>query len=629
MNRRLPRWMCAVVVAAVGILVAERRAEANSQFLPFRCNGAPPTSQPYTWTIGVDKSRTDVPIYNDPAGYTSSSARYDNQQAQARWILTNQFVTAITVNFNTLLTEGCCDFLHLQLCSPQYDLSGNPGTASKTVTSVSVGHTFQGIPLKLYFTSDFSNVSTGVDIPSIGIACNGTTVFEEDQFSAGQGRIEGILQAYNDVVFTTFQVDASAGSNTHYTLAVWAPTPTTQDFDVYLACGRDPTSTNYDIVSDAGTGQGNGEFVHIDPAVHPCSSSWHVAVLSYGVGSAGGSGGQGIFHMLWSKHNAKTGHVQDLHYSVGIVSPTSAEITQAQQWLSLSAKRLFGATNGQVLLKYDLYNVPGARSNASGGTTDCHDPSWSCGGAQCQVCLTPKNGTNGKAWDEAVAQTDGPDDIMFGYGIWNNNNEHIVHEFGHAHLNINDFYMGINNNYPCVPAENVPTAFPDPTCSSDADCASFGGSCVKPTGFQAYCSLGYFFNACGHSVMANGHLAAAHYCTSYDHMYNPRFVDINADANILPTSVGSPTQYTAELVLPGFTMIGPPPNLPYPAFWNRDDTQSCPPTPGPSASASDFQRGIANGTFLFEPSGSSDPYLFETYNLTAFTTLVGPAPYHP
>ena len=578
MNRTTSALLAASAFAAAWLLPT--RAHADSHFAPIRCSTAGQL-QTYQWKVGVDAG-SDIPL--DPVAGTLGYRRYDNQQKHARYLLTNAFVTSLSLRFASFETETSYDTLTFGGTSLHPTMTGALGATTTTLPSL-MG-SFQAVPLIMNFQSDSSVTKRGFDLASLTATCSGTSNDTITTFSAGQGRVDGVLLGYNDVVYTSFASDPGA----HSTLSMWSPSVGSgQDFDVYLACGRRPSPTDYDLVSNAGTGSGNSEFVHIDPRVHPCASTWQVAVLSYG---NGGATGQGYFHLLWSKHRAE----QDVRYTVGIQSASSAaDVAQSNAFLTASAKTIYGATNGQVLLTYDLDGV------ASPKQSDCYDASWSCAGAHCNVCLRgPGTGGGGSAYPGANL-------IDIPWDTWHGGT--LAHEFGHAHLGLQDDYVGVQDRNVGLPGD-----WPGRRCLQASDCAGFGDSCSGVdlfTGTAGYCALGSLVDVCGHSMMANGYISDA-YCTAYDHLHDARYVQAGWETQVL-TLAGNPNVgYSSPISYAPFAQSTSP--WPHSTRWTD---------------RSDYQVALDNGVFLFQPGGSPDPYRFADFNAPGFQSLVGAVTYHP
>ncbi len=561
----------AMLSAAAATSVASR-ATADSHFAPMTCSQLGQL-QAYDWKVGIDDT-SDVPV--DPVG----RQRYDNQQSHTRYLLTNQNVTWLATSFSSFDTEANFDKLAFGGIATPSVLTGALGTPMSTFYS-RLG-SFQASPLSMQFTSDYSVTHRGFDLSALTVGCSGSSSSAITSFPPGHGRIDGVLLGKNDVVYTSFTTDST---DAHYSLAMWSPsTAGGQDFDVYAACGRRPSATDYDLVSNAGPSRGNSEFIHIDPAIHPCASTWQVAVLSYG--NAGASG-QGYFHLLWSKHRPS----QDARYTVGITNPTAADLATAESYLSDSAKMIFGATNGQVLLTYDIYNVPGANQKA------CRDDaSWVCNGAHCNVCMrSAGSGGGGSGW---------ADRIDMPWDTWHSGHPgSFAHEFGHAHLGLGDDYVGISDS-----RVQLPTSFPTRPCMVGADCPGvYGNQCTGVDLFEGTSGTctGVFFNSCGHSMMANSYLESD-YCTTFNHFYDARYVQQGYETNVFTWPTDATLAYDQPLSLAGSAQSYVPRS--HSTYWSDK---------------SDYQTGIANGVLLYEPGGSPDPYRFQDDRDGAFESWVG------
>src|SRR5205085_574474 len=100
-----------------------------------------------------------------------------------------------------------------------------------------------------------------------------------------------------------------------------------------------------------------------------------------------GMANKGFFRMLYSRHRS----TEHLSYRAAIRPYACAgelfviDIYRqlAKEMLERSAAEIFGATDGQTFVDFELYTLPDANVNLP------FDPSWNCGGAPCNVRLMP------------------------------------------------------------------------------------------------------------------------------------------------------------------------------------------------------------------------------------------------
>jgi hypothetical protein len=577
-TRRIAALSSTVACAALAIVLAPREASA---FSPRPCAKTSYfQNQKYRWKVGVDAT-SDAPL--SPVAGGLPYARYRNQTKVSQYLLTNQYVSGISFHFSSFDLETNYDYLRWG------DNAGYFAWADTGALGSSVGKylpnyvgSFQHNPVEFTFSSDYSVEHEGFSLDSVDVVCNGASdsgVFIAPYYT----RIDGVLLGYDDVVYFALPGDTNPAK--HISVAMWAPDDDAgdTDFDIFLECGAWPTSSS--TLHSASTRM--QEFVEFDVASHPCPGSWIAAVHSYP--KFGGTHGSGFFHVLAAKHIA----AQHFTYTAGLRNAGPFDVASARAMLQHTSRGIYHATSGQVLVDWNLTNLPSTVSPSC-------DDTWKCGGARCNVCL---------ALDGSGGYTFGPDKIVVGYDAWagteytlQDRAYRLVHEFGHARLGLTDFYYdpaGV-----CGPGTPVAGSY-DTTFPS-----------WYPTSDRA----AWLGNACGHSMMANSFLNKT-YCTTYDHFRNPIFVNKGNEHQVVTTSgvfdgVSGASSVEAEWAP---SVLYCPTDTYFPTSYTPTTHASVWPD------ASDYAIGVANGVLLYEPSGSVDPYDFDSFDSAGFPgTVTGP-----
>jgi hypothetical protein len=535
------------------------------------CSSTSWTPEDYTLRIGVDGAST-YPL--DPVIGGLGYRRYDNMLKHTRKFIANKFVNAASFNFATIDTEPGYDRFTISgapcsggNCTPIYTLSGALAAGNRDLTYAGNGQSLTSAPLRLQFVSDASITKKGVDISSASVRCFGGGISNDlvETLSPGD-TVDGVLLGANDIVYMGLPGGATPGF--HQTVALWASDPTT-DLDLLLACGRRPTMADYDVASRTG---GNNEFIEFSDATRVCTGTWFLGVHSY---AGSGKDGKGAFHLLYSRHKA----AQHIRLKAGFTTKSCtgglvtdfAQRADAHPYLASASQAIFGATDGQVFVDWDLYNAGSANDDDPLGGT------WSCGGSACNLRLDECHG-GGQSFPLA--------DVFWIGNQWHNlDGGSIIHEFGHAHLG-----LGAASLWP-FGEDGYWFPLSDPRT-------------ILPSGFPTG-QRNFIYNVCGHSAMSNGYLGStAHkYCTSYDHMRNQRYVAMGWETNVLTTngqldlgSGGSGTQYSEPIGVTGYGSDWTP--APHSLLWSG---------------VSDWAIGIHNGVLWYEPDGSDDPYEFLDY----------------
>ena len=562
---------------AASLLGAAATAEAQT---PYRCSSTSWTTVPYRLQVGVD-ARSDYAL--DPASV--ASPRYDNRIRHRRRVVANRWVDQARIYFDRFETEPNYDYLDVSGgsctasgCTSVRRMTGIPFAGSigawtpvlpyAQVSNRAWSESLQSSPLRLEFVSDASVTAAGVKVGRIDVQCSpGAYNDLVEEINPGES-VDGLLLANDDIAY--FALPGGATPGFHQTVALTAP-DADADFDVYVRCGAYPTTSLYDFASRSSSNQ---EFIDISDTARSCSSRWYVGVHSYPTARSG----RGSFRALFSRHRS----TQRLVWRVGMLANTCAGSTEADRaaaadFLRRSSAEVFGATDGQVFLDWELYTVSGA------STTDLFSDSWRCGGAPCNVRLAPCTaGGGGQAWR-------GGDRLWLGYAAWRNGGTALLHEFGHAHLNIEDYYYFLSEGGVTTSTMILPASFP--TARRDL-----------------------VHNGCGHSTMANGFLPSTthSFCTAYNHLYDTRYVQIGMETNVLladgqmsATPGASTVGFTGAIGDTRYGMSYTP--VPHPTFFDA---------------RSDFRVGIDRGVLWMEPEGSGDPYDYLDFRAAGFPGAV-------
>ena len=571
----------AVAAAVIFWLVPSAHAQT-----PVACNPSTWTRTPYALKIGVDDS-SDYPL--EPVRGGLPYRRYGNQQKHTRKLVANRYVNQVSFAFNTLELENGYDFFKISgapcsgaSCNSYYSLTGAPGLASRDVNyGATTAESLQSTPVRLDFNSDYSVSAKGVAIPDVAVKCMPGGIGNDLTHTLTAGdTVDGLLLGGDDIVYLSLPGGSTPGF--HQTLAMWAPPGTDGDFDLLVRCGARPTASLYDFASRT---NGNDEFVHFSDADRTCSSNWYVGVHAY---NSSGKANRGAFHMLYSKHRT----TEHLTWKVGIhpfacggeLVVADFERQNATAWLHRAAKEIFGASDGQTFIDFELY------TNYSADVHDAWSPTWTCGGVACNLRLMPCTYPGGGQSSPLSQQS------WLGYNVWNNgamSGGWLLHEFGHSHYGLGDDgpggHSGWDGYWGIEPGE--------------------GPGAILPSDYPT-AERRVLYNACGHSTMSNGNQAETVHkiCTAYSHLRDMRYVRKSNETDVLTTNgkfqweAGAATSaYGSPIGVPGVATSSTP--VTHSAGWTD---------------RSDYRVAIENGTLWSEPAGSDDPYDFMSFENAAF-----------
>jgi hypothetical protein len=543
-------------------IVSGAATHAHAQVARY-CDGA---TIPYGLKAGIDSGseyRLD-PVDRAADGH---QVRYDNMQNNRRYFVANQYVKGVELATNNFVLESGYDFLTIG--TEQFS-----GTAPWSTRQFYTTYSFQANPLLINFKTDESVTRTGFVLNSVRPIC-GTNGYNGDATPSlpAFASVDGVVLGGNDVVHMSFP----ANFFNHATIALWVPSAQDADLDILAACGRRPSLADHDLSSRTG---GNIEFVHIN---NYCAGAWHVAVHSYNNAS---KSGRATFRLLYSQHYA----AQDVKKTVGwkpvSTDPAQIAVEQAQiaGYLSRRAADIFGASDGQVLMSYKLFQVPG------GDQTNPWSETWTCGGAACDVRMMPPGGAGGGQGHFASGR------MWLGNDYWGNEVSAggFLHEWGHSHLGlgVHDTLSGWDGYAYDSPIINKPWFFPRTAAAGDDEIADT------------------IYDSCGHSVMSNGWLPRVRtFCQAHNHQRNQRYVQQGNEGNIMmndgswdEASPAGTEAYSLAISLDGFAQSYTP--VEHSEAWTA---------------TSDYGVAYARGIFLYNPSTYTD----DTFDFQAFVGFFG------
>jgi hypothetical protein len=516
---------------------------------------------PYGLQAGLDEAselRLD-PVSRAADGW---AVRYDNMQHHRRYFVANQHVKGVE------LTTSAFDL------EPGYDtltIGGETfsGVAPWSTRQFHTTYSFQASPLQILFKTDSSVTRPGFRLDTVRPIC-GTNGYNGDATTVLPAftSVDGVLLGANDVVHVAFPPNHAE----HATIALWVPSAQDADIDVLAACGRRPSIYDYDVASRSG---GNVEFAHISSY---CSGNWHVAIHSYGTP---GRSGRATFRLMYSQHKAS----QDVTKTVGWRpvgrTPTAifAEQNVLTGYLSRRAADIYAATDGQVLMSYKLYQVPGAESDKPWSET------WKCAGLPCDVRMLPPGVPGGGQGQFSTGR------MWLGHGYWGNENSAggFLHEWGHSHLGLGaiDAVSGWDGYAVDDARINRGWLFPLTPAPGDDEIGNT------------------IYNACGHSAMSNGWLPRVrHLCQAHNHLHNQRYVNQGDESRILmfdgtwdDASPAGTEPYSLPISLDGYDQAESP--VERSSVWTAN---------------SDWEVAYQRGIFLYSaPVYTDDPYDFAEF----------------
>ena len=296
-----------------------------------------------------------------------------------------------------------------------HTLTGSPVTPLDF--DIQMDRRMAATPVRYHFYADLSQNGGGLRLAH-QVCCGSYVQYSGITGDGGAKYLErnsGVLLGQHDVVHDYFAALAANGPYYEWgiNLAFWGE-GANADFDVYARCNYSPTPTVYDYASRGG---GSDEFIQL-PGGECLNGRWYVAFHSYA--------GSGHFNYVVSPIVRKfvySGISIDIYektLKVGIRYPVgnpSTELTGIRDALSLAAKRFYGLTEGQYLIRnYQIWR----------NVAQCDT---GCGGAKCDICFENLSGPS--CWCNGFISI--KNDIRY-------RADGIAHEFGHGLIGLGDEY---------------------------------------------------------------------------------------------------------------------------------------------------------------------------------------------
>lgn len=325
----------------------------------------------------------------------TTSTHYANSLHHTRYLASSAYAKDMYPNSTFFSSEYSWDIMTFRVgTTQQYWLSGDYGTPPGEI-HLSASQSFQASAGSIDFESDRTVNDEGFSFSGMRICCTSTPATGPLSIDYMQ-RVHGFLLGTNDVIYFSLPSDPSS----HLVLNLWGDGQTsTSDFDLYVACGTNPTPSSSDYSSLA---DGRTETIHI-PAGYCQSGQIRVAVHSYRLATE--TPLHGGFNFYATKHLPGR-HFQ--HVKVGVI-PFPPPLTDTQrswaQWdLKVAAAYTYGATEGALFYEsFDVYPSAGCQDANGVPQTNCYSyflqhPDdvlyCTCGTSVCDICLPYFPGTN-------------------------------------------------------------------------------------------------------------------------------------------------------------------------------------------------------------------------------------------
>jgi hypothetical protein len=330
------------LVAAGALLAAVCFSTTSSAqlFAPINCSASTWTNVAFTYQVGGGSGVWELPT--DPA----NPSNYINNLYSRRWIIGNQYIADVQIEFDGFSTEAGHDFFsYNRVGYGTISLSGTFSTPSWKTANVP-GLSLQDSPLYTIFNSDSVNTSTGFSIAAAKVICG----VQDNNVGGGlreNDRNCGILLGQNDTVYTSYH----PWNNTNdITVALWPNAPGVNDIDLYVRCDALPTVTQYDY---AGLSYDAQEFVHIPAGQCPYGHTLYIAVNAFDQSFAAS------FNLTVQNHDPG-------YHFAGVIARTEFNATAEEMglWsdtLQKGARRFFGAAEGTFYMtNVDVRNNTGS-----------------------------------------------------------------------------------------------------------------------------------------------------------------------------------------------------------------------------------------------------------------------------
>ena len=303
-----------------------------------------------------------VPTFTEGDGFVQhqlgSDAHYENNIDNVRMFLASANVSGLRVFYDHFETEPGYDFVSMQQSSTMHYFTGVQ--AANSWTQIAITSPLQWFPMTIRFKADISIRQRGFLFNKVQVCCSPNPAYVSQTVALGV-RQTGVLQGLGDVVYLRIS-DPPIGQIAN--LMLWSLPG--RNFDLKVRCDAFPTPTNYDA---SATTLDEDEMLQV-PRLGCSTGLIYVAVYN-----AGNVTGQ--FNFIASR--MKTSMLKDITVGLEGPFPTATQLSAMKKAVVNSAKRYFGATEGQHFIR--------SISWLQNTGTNCTN----CGSSRCDVCI--KSGT--------------------------------------------------------------------------------------------------------------------------------------------------------------------------------------------------------------------------------------------
>ncbi len=250
---------------------------------------------------------------------------------------------------------------------------------------------------------------SGFRASSVDFWGNGTMGNASPTVLTPHERVLGVVLANDDIVDMRLPA-----TSTPATVALWLEGTAATGVSIWARCGGYPDATNFDHKANTGTSTfQSGAFLDLEA----CPSGWFLTVSNV-------SSANRVFHLLWGAHSTSR-ELSELKIGVGW-NATASELATIRDRFQTASWQLWFATHGTLLLRsFRLYN------NATGCHTWPNDD-YACAGGGCNYCVVSSATACTSNYNGAkVTLCQNPNPYT---------SRTIVHEAGHAYLNLRDNY---------------------------------------------------------------------------------------------------------------------------------------------------------------------------------------------
>lgn len=296
--------------------------------------------------------------------YWNGGFKYHNNQRTERFFVANQYVGGVDFRFanRDMAANDTLTFQQGTSLPPMQVGSINSNQYWAIVPSGSLA-----IPISMTFLTNASVGRTGFIIDRVRY-CREAPAQTYTTIQTKK-RIQGLLLGTNDTVFMRLPGTAAG---TQLNLVAWPGTIAPANFDLYARCGSPPTPTLWTAKS-AHTSDANEEFLTISNAQCGSGANLYVAVNS--------TSGFGSFNLLVSPMEVSA----NLSIKVAVEGPTQPDYNAVIVTLSKTAKYLYAASDGQVIIgRFDVMKAP---PDSISDFDTCRTACQAKFGAPCGLCF--------------------------------------------------------------------------------------------------------------------------------------------------------------------------------------------------------------------------------------------------